>query len=248
MEGQMSLFDFASEEEKQQFQITMPNAPEFPREELLAFEKEMLGIYVSGHPLDSCLETWKNSITAKTTDFIVDEETGRTAAADGERVIIGGMIAGKVVKTTKTGKMMAFVTVEDMVGSVEVLVFPKDYENNRNLLNEEARVFIRGRVSIGDEPVGKVICEQVIPFDAVPRELWIKFADKTEYDQKGPEILEVLKLSEGNDTVVIYLEKERAKKILPPAWKICANETMMERLKNMVGENNIKLVEKGLKR
>ena len=135
-----------------------------------------------------------------------------------------------------------------MVGSVEVLVFPKDYENNRNLLNEEARVFIRGRVSIGDEPVGKVICEQVIPFDAVPRELWIKFADKTKYDQKGPEILEVLKLSEGNDTVVIYLEKERAKKILPPAWKICANETMMERLKNMVGENNIKLVEKGLKR
>ena len=248
MEGQMSLFDFASEEEKQQFQITMPNVPEFPREELLAFEKEMLGIYVSGHPLDSCLETWKNSITAKTTDFIVDEETGRAAAADGERVIIGGMIAGKVVKTTKTGKMMAFVTVEDMVGSVEVLVFPKDYENNRNLLNEEARVFIRGRVSIGDEPVGKVICEQVIPFDAVPRELWIKFADKTEYDQKGPEILEVLKLSEGNDTVVIYLEKERAKKILPPAWKICANETMMERLKNMVGENNIKLVEKGLKR
>ena len=248
MEGQMSLFDFASEEEKQQFQITMPNVPEFPREELLAFEKEMLGIYVSGHPLDSYLETWKNSITAKTTDFIVDEETGRAAATDGERVIIGGMISGKVVKTTKTGKMMAFVTVEDMVGSVEVLVFPKDFENNRSFLNEDERVFIRGRASIGDEPVGKVICEQVIPFDAVPKELWIKFSDKAEYDQKGPEILEALKQSEGNDTVIIYLEKERAKKILPPAWKICANETIMEFLEKLVGEKNIKLVEKGLKR
>lgn len=248
MEGQMSLFDFAPEEEKQQFQITMPNVPEFPREELLAFEKEMLGIYVSGHPLDSYLETWKNSITAKTTDFIVDEETGRAAATDGERVIIGGMISGKVVKTTKTGKMMAFVTVEDMVGSVEVLVFPKDFENNRSFLNEDERVFIRGRASIGDEPVGKVICEQVIPFDAVPKELWIKFFDKAEYDQKGPEILEALKQSEGNDTVIIYLEKERAKKILPPAWKICANETIMEFLEKLVGEKNIKLVEKGLKR
>lgn len=248
MEGQMSLFDFAPEEEKQQFQITMPNVPEFPREELLAFEKEMLGIYVSGHPLDSYLETWKNSITAKTTDFIVDEETGRAVATDGERVIIGGMISGKVVKTTKTGKMMAFVTVEDMVGSVEVLVFPKDFENNRSFLNEDERVFIRGRASIGDEPVGKVICEQVIPFDAVPKELWIKFSDKAEYDQKGPEILEALKQSEGNDTVIIYLEKERAKKILPPAWKICANETIMEFLEKLVGEKNIKLVEKGLKR
>ena len=248
MEGQMSLFDFAPEEEKQQFQITMPNVLEFPREELLAFEKEMLGIYVSGHPLDSYLETWKNSITAKTTDFIVDEETGRAAATDGERVIIGGMISGKVVKTTKTGKMMAFVTVEDMVGSVEVLVFPKDFENNRSFLNEDERVFIRGRASIGDEPVGKVICEQVIPFDAVPKELWIKFSDKAEYDQKGPEILEALKQSEGNDTVIIYLEKERAKKILPPAWKICANETIMEFLEKFVGEKNVKLVEKGLKR
>ena len=248
MEGQMSLFDFAPEEERQQFQITMPNVPEFPREELLAFEKEMLGIYVSGHPLDSYLETWKNSITAKTTDFIVDEETGRAAATDGERVIIGGMISGKVVKTTKTGKMMAFVTVEDMVGSVEVLVFPKDFENNRSFLNEDERVFIRGRASIGDEPVGKVICEQVIPFDAVPKELWIKFSDKAEYDQKGPEILEALKQSEGNDTVIIYLEKERAKKILPPAWKICANETIMEFLEKLVGEKNVKLVEKGLKR
>ncbi len=194
------------------------------------------------------MDVWKNSITAKTTDFIVDEETGKTVAEDGSRVTIGGMIAGKVVKTTKTGKMMAFVTVEDMVGSVEVLVFPKDYESKRSLLNEDDKVFIQGRASIGDEPVGKVICEQVIPFDAVPKELWIKFADKAEYDAKSPRILEMLKTSEGNDTVILYLDRERAKKVLPANWKVCANKPILEALSQQVGEKNVKLVEKGLKR
>ncbi|MDO4268362.1 MAG: DNA polymerase III subunit alpha [Eubacteriales bacterium] len=248
LEGQMSLFDFAGEEEKTQFQITMPNVPEFPKAELLAFEKDILGVYVSGHPMDEYIDTWRKSITARTTDFLVDEETGRAAVEDGSRVTIGGMISGKVVKTTKTGKMMAFVTVEDMVGSVEVLVFPKDYENKRGLLNEDDKVFIQGRASIGDEPAGKLICEQVIPFDAVPKELWLKFSDKVQYDEKSPEILEILKQSEGNDTVIIYLEKERAKKVLPASWKICANKTMTETLAGMLGEKNVKLVEKGLKR
>ena len=174
LEGQLSLFDFAAEEEKQQYQITMPDVPEFPKEELLAFEKEILGIYISGHPMDEYLETWKNSITAKTTDFMVDEESGRAVVEDGVRVTIGGMITAKTVKLTKNGQQMAFVTVEDMVGSVEVIVFPRDYESKRNMLNEDAKVFISGRTSIGDDPVGRLICEQVIPFDQVPKDLWLK--------------------------------------------------------------------------
>ncbi len=246
--GQMSLFDFGNEEEKQQFSITLPNVEEFPKAELLAYEKEILGIYISGHPMDEYMETWKNSITARTTDFIVDEETGRAVVEDNAKVTIGGMISGKVVKTTKTGKMMAFVTVEDMVGSVEVLVFPRDYESKKAQLNEDDKVFIRGRASIGDEPVGKLILEQVIPFDAVPRELWIKFADKDEYDEKSAGILEILKQSEGNDTVIFYLEKERAKKILPANWKIRADQQVLEVLSQKISEKNIKLVEKGLKR
>ncbi|HIT63106.1 MAG TPA: DNA polymerase III subunit alpha [Candidatus Ventrimonas merdavium] len=246
--GQMSLFDFAGEEEKEQFQVTMPPVAEFPKAELLAYEKEILGVYLSGHPMDEYLEIWKNSVTARTTDFLVDEETGRAAVADGARVRIGGMIAGKVVKTTKTGKMMAFLTVEDLVGSVEVLVFPRDYENKRQLMNEDDRVFIEGRASIGDDPVGKLICEQVIPFDAVPRELWLKFAGKDEYDALSPRIMDILKTSEGSDTVVLYLDRERAKKILPASWKICANKPMLEALSRELGEKNVKLVEKGLKR
>ena len=248
LDGQLSLFDFAGEEEKEQFQITMPDVPEFPKEELLAFEKEILGVYISGHPMDEYLETWKNSITAKTIDFMVDEETGRAVVEDGARVTIGGMITGKVVKTTKTGKMMAFVTVEDMVGSVEVLVFPKDYENKRNLLIEDAKVFIQGRTSIGDDPVGKLICEQVIPFDAVPKELWLKFKDKTEYDEKQQQVFDTLRMDEGSNTVIIYLEQERAKKVLPANWKVGAGKPMILALEQILGEKNIKLVEKGLKR
>ena len=248
LEGQLSLFDFAAEEEKQQYQITMPKVPEFPKGELLAFEKETLGIYVSGHPMDEYLETWKNSITAKTTDFMVDEETGRAVVEDCARATIGGMITARTVKLTKNGQQMAFVTLEDMVGSVEVIVFPRDYENKKQLLNEDAKVFISGRTSIGDDPAGRLICEQVIPFDEVPKDLWLKFADKTEYDAWWPEVTEILRGSDGHDTVIIYLEKERAKKVLPANWHVAASTEVTEKLMKIIGEKNVKVVEKGLKR
>ena len=248
LEGQLSLFDFAAEEEKQQYQITMPKVPEFPKGELLAFEKETLGIYVSGHPMDEYLETWKNSITAKTTDFMVDEETGRAVVEDGARATIGGMITARTVKLTKNGQQMAFVTLEDMVGSVEVIVFPRDYENKKQLLNEDAKVFISGRTSIGDDPAGRLICEQVIPFDEVPKDLWLKFADKTEYDARWPEVTEILRGSDSHDTVIIYLEKERAKKVLPANWHVAASTEVTEKLMKIIGEKNVKVVEKGLKR
>ena len=181
LEGQMSLFDFAAEEDKQNFQITLPNVAEFPREEMLSLEKEVLGVYVTGHPLEEYEEGWRKNITAMTTDFIVDEETDEAKVAEGQFVTIGGMVSGKTVKITKTGKYMAFLTLEDLVGSVEVLVFPKDYEVNRDLLEENAKLFIRGRVSLGDEPAGKLICERIIPFSQIPKELWIQFPDKDAY-------------------------------------------------------------------
>ena len=248
LSGQMSLFDFAGEEEKQQYQITMPDVPEFPKEELLAFEKDILGIYISGHPMEEYVDIWEKNITARTTDFIVDEEHEAAKVPDGARVTIGGMITGKVVKTTKTNKMMAFITVEDLVGSVEVLVFPKDYEAKRNLLVEETKVFIQGRASIGDEPVGKLICENVIPFESLPKELWLKFADKSEYDARQQQMFDALRMTEGSDSVIIYLEQERAKKVLPANWNVKIQKPLIQSLSEIIGENNVKVVEKGLKR
>jgi DNA polymerase-3 subunit alpha len=248
MEGQMTLFDIAGDEEKTRFQITFPEVGEFLKEDILAFEKETLGIYLSGHPMEAYEETWRNNITAVTNDFIVDEEVGAAKVSDGSYVTIGGMITSKTVKTTRNNKMMAFITVEDLLGSVEVIVFPKDYESKRELFVEESIVFIQGRVSIGDDPVGKLVCERVTPFSVLPKELWLKFPDKEAYVGIERELLESLKDSEGNDSVIIYLEKERAKKVLPSNRNVNANEELLRHLVGKLGEKNVKVMEKKLEK
>lgn len=248
MEGQMSLFEFVAEEEKEHFQISFPDVGEYTKEELLAFEKEMLGVYISGHPLEAYEGVWRKNVTAYTSDFIVDEETGEARVRDGQHVTVGGMITGKTLKTTRTNKMMAFVTVEDLAGTVEVLVFPRDYEKKREFLNQDDKVFIRGRVSLGEEPVGKLICEQVIPFSDVPRELWLQFPGKDAYFSQEQEILEILRTYEGTDQVVIYLETERAKKFLPRNWNVEAGKELVGKLIEKLGERNVRVVEKTIEK
>ena len=246
MEGQMSMFDIVGEEEKQNFQITFPNVGEYTKDELLAFEKEMLGVYISGHPMEAYFGLWEKNVTAKTSDFMVDEETGEAGVRDGVYVTIGGMITGKTVKTTRNNKVMAFVTLEDLAGSVEVLVFPEAYEKRREYLVQDEKVFIRGRTSIGDEPVGKLICDQVIPFTEIPRELWLQFSDKDTYKEGEKEVLDLLRMSEGNDQVIIYLKQEKAKKALPRNWNVKAEGELMDALRGKLGETNVKLVEKAV--
>ena len=246
MEGQMSLFDFAAEDDKMNFQITFPDVEEFQKEELLAFEKETLGVYISGHPMEAYEEMWRKNITAVSTDFIVNEETEETKAPDNSRVTIGGMITGKTVKITRTGQMMAFITVEDLAGTVEVLVFPKDYEKNRDVLVEEQKVFVRGRVSVGEEPVGKLICEQLIPFECLPRQLWLQFPNKEAYDKTIDRVMECLKEYEGADSVGIYLAAERARKVLPANWRVGCQPELLQALYQVLGEKNVRVVQKGI--
>ena len=246
MEGQMSLFDFAAEDDKKNFQITFPNVEEFKKEELLAFEKETLGIYVSGHPMQEYEQVWKQNITAAAIDFMVDEETEKARVEDNSRVTIGGMITGKLVKTTRTGQMMAFITLEDLTGSVEVIVFPKDFEKNREFLEEEQKIFVQGRVSVGDDPVGKLVCEKLIPFQALPRQLWLQFADKEVYDQKQELVMNALRSWEGQDQVVIYLAKERAKKVLPANWRVSCDAELLRNLYQILGEKNVRVVQKSI--
>ena len=223
---------------------TTRNGTTLSKEELLAFEKDILGVYISGHPLDDYEGLWRKNITATSADFIVDEETEEAVVKDGMKVVIGGLVAGKVVKTTRSNQLMAFITLEDLMGSVEVIVFPKNYEADRDVLTEDSKIFIKGRVSLGDEPVGKLVCEQVIPFSKVPRQLWLQFEDKEIYQAMEGEILGILKESEGPDSVVIYLKKERAKKILPANWKVEAAGELMETLICKLGEKNVKVVQK----
>lgn len=165
MAGQLSLFDIASEEDKEDFDIRMPEVGEYPKEMLLGFEKEVLGIYVSGHPMEEYQALWERFRTNTTTDFMLDEDTGRVLVEDQSTVIIGGMITDKNIKYTRNDKVMAFLTVEDLVGSVEVVVFPRDYEKYLAMLLEDAKVFVKGRASLEEDKDGKVLCEQIVSFE-----------------------------------------------------------------------------------
>ena len=244
MVGQMTLFDLVSEDQKEEFQIRMPDVGEYSKETLLAFEKEVLGIYVSGHPLEAYEEKWKKSISATTADFQLDEETGHTKVYDGAKEIIGGMITEKTIKHTKTNQMMAFITVEDLLGTVEVVVFPRDYEKNRDYLEVDSKVFVRGRVSEEDDKPSKLICEKIIPFEQTKKELWIQFPDKETFLDQEQIVYGYLADSDGNDEVVIYCAKERAVKKLPKNRNIGINEQILSRLMNHFGEKRVKVVEK----
>lgn len=246
MSGQMSLFDLVGEEEKADFQIKMPDVGEYTKENKLAFEKEVLGIYISGHPLEEYEERWRRVISATTADFQFDEELNRTKVHDGQKSIIGGMIVDKTTKYTKTNQVMAFLTLEDLLGTVEVVVFPRDYERNRRWMELNEKVFISGRVSEEDEKASKLICEKVIPFESTKKELWIQFPDKATFLDEEQIVYGYLADSEGEDEVMIYCAKERAVKRLPKNRNIQINEQVLSRLMNHFGESRVKVVEKAI--
>lgn len=245
--GQMSLFDLVSDEEKKEYEIRMPDVEEYDKEMILAFEKDVLGIYLSGHPLERYRNIMEKMISAKTTDFQPDEESGIPKVYDGQKVIIGGMITEKTIKYTRNNKVMAFLTVEDLLGTVEIVVFPRDYEKWQAMLNEDARVFVQGRVNAEDDKPSKLILEKVRAFEDMPQELWIQFKDKAEYAEKEQELLETLKGYSGVSAVVIYLKDVNAMKRLPAGYHARISDFLTGELRKKYGESNVKVVERVLK-
>mgnify|MGYP000598699554 FL=1 len=241
MAGQMSLFDIVDDELKSDFEIKFPKVNEFSKQELLAFEKEVIGLYVSGHPLEEYQNMWKKNITRTSLDFQLNDED-ETAVADNAREIIGGIISEVTVKVTKQNSVMAFVTIEDLYGTVEVLVFPKLYEKYRQIIAEDNKVFITGRVTSGGEENAKMICETITLFSDKSSELWIRFENKEEYEEKYPQLLENIKLSNGKDKIVIYLNQEKAKKILPASCNVNADQQFLQKMQALFGENNVRIV------
>ena len=246
--GQMSLFDFVDAETKHSYEIPLPNVGEYGKEEKLAFEKEVLGIYISGHPLEEQEECWRKNITAVTTDFLPDEETGFPKVVDGAKVIVGGMITDKKIKYTKNNKTMAFLTMEDLLGTLEIVVFPRDYERNAALMQEDAKVFIQGRVSAEDDKASKLICEKMYAFEDMPRELWIQFPDKAAYEQEVAELYRILAASDGSDQVVLYIRAQKAMKRLPPSRGVKIGEELLGILNEKYGSENVKVVEKSIEK
>ena len=248
MAGQMSLFDFVSEEEKTAYEIHMPDVEEYPKEAKLAFEKEVLGIYISGHPLEEYETCWRKNISAVTTDFMPDEESGQPKVRDGQQVIVGGMITEKTIKYTKTNKVMAFLTLEDLLGTVEIVVFPRDYEKNVRLMEIDEKVFIKGRVSVEEEKASKIICERIYSFEDVPRELWLQFETKESFLSREEELYEDLKEADGKDSVVIYIKSPKAIKRMGASKSICISRDLLARLYEKYGKDNVKVVEKSIEK
>ena len=245
--GQMTLFDFMDEEEKQAFEIRYPNVGEYDKGTLLSFEKEVLGVYISGHPLDDVAESWRRNVTAVTSDFYVNEESGMPNVVDQSLVVIGGMVTGKTVKSTKNNKMMAFIQLEDLLGTVEVIIFPNDYEKYQAELTEEAKLYIKGRVSASEDQQAKLIAEKIIPFDKVPKEVWLQYPDKNSFIGQQETLYKILAGHSGNDRVIIFCKVEKAIKKLPVSWNIKAEEEILDQLVTVLGKENVKVRETVLK-
>ena len=236
--GQMSLFDMFEEKHDK---VNVPNVPEYDKEELLAYEKEVLGVYVSGHPMDDYEALWRKHITNVSSDFINDEDNP-PKVTDGQKATIGGIITAKTVKNTKTGKMMAFITVEDVFGAVEVLIFPRDYEKYRSQAVEDNKVFVTGRVSISEEENGKLVCESITAFEDVPKVCWIQFANKQAYIDAEQELAGIIASSDGNDLVTVYCREEKQRKVLPKSQTIQAQGETLKLLMDRFGQDNVKVV------
>jgi DNA polymerase-3 subunit alpha len=246
MPGQFTLFDMVSEENKEQYEIKLPDVGEYDKETLLIFEKEVMGIYISGHPMEEYEEVWKKNVTALTSDFVLDEETNLIKAEDGRSVIVGGIITNKTIKHTRNDKIMAFITIEDLVGNVEVVIFPRDYERNSSNIIEDNKVFIKGKVNAEEDRAGKVICEKIIPFDSLDKEVWIKFKNKELFQEQEEKLYDIIKESDGNDSIVIYVEDIKAIKKLSPSRNIKAEKNIISKIATYFGKNNVKVVEKSI--
>ena len=242
MAGQMSLFDIAGDDDQNNFKAELPNVGEFPKEIMLSYEKDVLGIYVSGHPLQEYEALWRKHATVLTSDFVLDEETGATKVIDGQKVTVGGMIESKTVKYTKNNKTMAFLNIEDLVGTVEVIVWPNDYEKNSKYLNEDEKVFIEGRVSCEEDKNAKLICDKITPFSQIPRKLWVKFKTKDDFAKMESQLMEAIADSDGNDIVTIYIENSKEIKYLPRNMSVSADESLLEKLSKLFGAENVKVV------
>ena len=238
MTGQMSLLDFLGEEEKKDFDISYPKVAEYDKEEMLAYEKEVLGIYVSGHPLEDYQELMSRNIDATTHDFLPDPESGETVAKDQIYYTMGGMISAKTVKMTKSNQNMAFITLEDLLGTIEVVVFPKMYEQYRQYLEQDEKIFVYGRASISEDE-GKLLLEKVVPFSEVPRQLYLQCENKEDFQNKQDAIYGIVDTYAGRSEVIVVLKEEKLMKPLGTQFRVDISEKSMEELKKLLGEGKV---------
>ena len=231
------------EDKERNLEDNLPDVPDWSKQERLGYEKEVLGVYISGHPLEEYDELIKRNVSNKAIDFALPEEGEEPVLKEGEKVVIGGIINSVNRKTTKSNQQMAFVTLEDLYGEVEVIVFPRDYEKYREILVEGNKILFAGRVSEDEERDSKLICSGAVLFEEVGMQIWLQFEEKTDYEEKRAELEKILseKGSEGNSSIFIYVRKEKQIKKLSEQIKVEITSELLDALKNLLGEGNVKL-------
>lgn len=244
IEGQLNLFDMGESDNAFGQQDELPDIPEYQPRERLAMEKEVLGIYVSGHPLAEYESTLRRKISHTSLDFMpVQDEEDRLQVEDETKVIVGGMAASISVKYTRNNDKMAFLTLEDFQGSVEIILFPKVYEKCVPFLREEEVLLIKGRASVSADGEGKVIASEVIPLvlgeKEPPQSLWLKQSAEREVPLE--QITAILQKYHGDVPVYIYQEKTKQKmKADRPNW-VTGEDALCEELRILLGEKNVVL-------
>ncbi|KEI94768.1 DNA polymerase III subunit alpha [Clostridium botulinum] len=249
IEGQVNLFMDIMDNKESSIDIKYPNIKEFDKKYILQMEKEMTGLYFSGHPLEEYEETLKIQTSHLISDIIPKESLEGnlvdtiSSIKDGDKVVVGGMITHVSKKLTRNNDMMAFIVLEDLYSSIEVIVFPKIFNMARTIINEDEVVLLKGRVSLREDEQPKLICEFMEPLVKINSEkLYILVEEKKDIKLKLQEIKSVFLQHKGNIPVYFCTNKERKKFRIDRELWVNGSRELMDNLRNMFGENNIKIL------
>lgn len=262
MKGQMSLFEMGSTPSKPvSVEPEIPDLPEFSKQELLYMENEIAGMYLSGHPMDDYTD-FAQAVKADRIGNILSNDGG--LYFDGKKVTIVCVVSKVKTQLTKTNKMMAFVTVEDRYGSIEVVVFPNVYDRYAVFLSDANVVLIKGTLNFKENEEPKIICDSIAkartneeckqqginiadntlqktvsrPARAnVPQALHIRIDDlDTPLYAKAKRVIDIF---EGTTPVIFYLTKSHRKVKAPASMWVTLNDVMIKELKYQLGDNNV---------
>ena len=259
IEGQINLF---GDEDEFLGSKTPYDIPELSPKELLKFEKESIGYYISGHPLNEYADEIEGISTITFADFVDSghEEMAISDLTDGMPVRVCVLASGIKTKVTKNNKIMAFVTVEDLTGQAEIIVFPNVYERSRKYLVEDAPLIISGKLSFKEEEEPKILCDIIEPLEhgagarlskteipQVSRELkapshkklFLKFVIGKEYLLER--VKPLLRKFPGNIPVYIHYEERKQTAIAPKNLWISDSDALISSLEEMLGKSNVVL-------
>lgn len=247
MEGQLSIFDLM-QEPQESLQEDYPDIKEYPPNVMLAMEKEMLGLYVSGHPLSEYQSILDRNVNLLSKDMLIggnDEnseiELELKKLSDSMRVTVGGIIVSRKTKTTKNNNLMAFIGLEDLYGTMELIVFPTVYERYSQLLQQESIVIVNGRLSLKEDEQPKIICEEVLPIKSLEEKGLYMYFNREMTREESTSLIALLKYFSGTTPTYIRKVNDSGYKKLDRQYWIDVNNDILEELEFRLGKDNISL-------